>query len=75
MEEYWDTIYCDECEQDIPVEELQNGSVIVHCPRCIGECLSCECYLVAACFPNRPRVTVIHPDESSSLSGNEEGKG
>ncbi|MFQ5864052.1 MAG: hypothetical protein ACE5IW_02370 [bacterium] len=56
------TRYCDECKKDIPVEELEDGTVIIHCPKCVGECMLCDCHLVKECFPGAARVTIQHPD-------------
>ncbi|MFQ6113902.1 MAG: hypothetical protein ACE5NG_07405 [bacterium] len=55
------TIYCDECKKDIPVEELDDGSIVIHCPKCIGECMLCDCHLAKECFPEAPSVRVQHP--------------
>lgn len=63
MNNIFKTIYCDECKKDIPIEELEDGTIIVHCPRCVGECMLCDCHLVKECFPDTPGVKVQHPDD------------
>lgn len=57
------TIFCEDCQEDIPIEELEDGTVIVHCPKCIGECMLCQCHLVNECFPDTPKVKLRHPDD------------
>ena len=53
-------IYCDDCQRDINVEELPDGSVLIHCPRCVGECMVCECHLKEKCFRDVPGAKVKH---------------
>lgn len=53
------TIYCSECAADIPYERLADGTVVIHCPKCIGECAVCDCHLVKTCF-EREGVVVRH---------------
>jgi hypothetical protein len=54
------SLYCEECKRDIPVETLENGTIIIHCPRCIGECMACDCALAVKCFADEPKVKVLH---------------
>lgn len=56
------TIFCDECKKDIPFEELDDGTIVIQCPKCIGECTLCDCHLARECFSEAPRVKVLHPD-------------
>jgi hypothetical protein len=55
------TMYCRECTSDVPVEELPDGSVLIHCPKCVGECMACDCYLAANCFDSSIRIEVRQP--------------
>ncbi len=66
MENRFKTIFCSECNIDIPIEELEEGAILVHCPKCTGECLTCECHLVSECFSDTPNVKVIHSKKSES---------
>lgn len=68
MENNTRIIFCNECFQDIPIEELDDGTVIVHCPKCVGECIICDCHLVKECFPDVPKVKVRHPDDGQEIS-------
>ena len=63
------TIYCKDCKDDIPIEELEDGTVVVNCPKCIGECTICHCHLVDECFPDTPNVRVQHPDDKQEQAG------
>lgn len=56
------SIYCDDCKKDIPVEELEDGSIVIHCPKCIGECTVCDCHLAKVCFSDAPGVRIQPPD-------------
>ena len=56
------TVYCNECKKDIPIEELEDGTIVVRCPKCVGECMLCDCHLVKECFAETPGVRVRHPD-------------
>lgn len=58
-------IYCDECNHEIPVEELEDGTILIHCPKCTGECLVCDCHLVSKCFSDSDKVKLIHKDEKT----------
>ena len=58
-----ETLYCRECQADIPIHYFEDGTVIVNCPKCIGECVTCDCHLAQECFSDVPRVHVIHPHE------------
>lgn len=51
-------LYCKECQRDIPVEETEDGTVIILCPKCIGECAACDCHLAADCFSSSVQVIV-----------------
>ena len=51
-------LYCEECQHHIPVEETEDGTVIIHCPKCIGECAACDCHLAADCFSSSVQVIV-----------------
>jgi hypothetical protein len=51
-----ETMYCEECESDVPVEKLEDGTIIIHCPKCIGECVTCDCYLASSCFSSSAKV-------------------
>jgi hypothetical protein len=55
-------LFCDECKKDILCEKMSDGTTVVHCPKCIGECLTCECHLANNCFEPGLRVIVNHPD-------------
>ena len=63
-----ETMYCSECKADIPIDYFEDGTVIVNCPKCIGECVTCDCHLAQECFSDKPQVQVIHPHE---LLGNQ----
>jgi hypothetical protein len=63
-----ETKYCAECKTDIPVGHFDDGTIIVYCPRCIGECLTCDCHLAQECFADAPSVKVIHPEKDIRLS-------
>lgn len=58
-------IYCTECQKEITIEHLEDGSIIVRCPKCIGECLTCDCHLAQECFSGEENVKVVHPDTGS----------
>lgn len=58
-------IYCIECQKEIQIEHLEDDSIIVLCPQCIGECMICDCHLVQECFSDVKNVKVIHPDTKS----------
>lgn len=58
-------MHCKECGENIPVEELPDGSVLIHCPKCVGECVACNCYLAANCFDQAVRVEVRQPTTGS----------
>lgn len=60
MESQNKTVYCDECKKDIPVETLEDGTVIIHCPKCTGECVVCDCTLAVKCFSDVKNVKVLH---------------
>jgi hypothetical protein len=60
MEDIPDKIYCEECRKDIAIESLDDGSIVIHCPKCIGECSLCDCHLVSQCFSDTPKVVVRH---------------
>lgn len=66
-----DTLYCSECRNNIPISYFEDGTIIVHCPKCIGECMSCDCHLARECFADAPRVHVIHPHEQLLQKRNE----
>jgi hypothetical protein len=51
--------YCKECDKNIPVERLEDGTIIIHCPHCKGECLICGCHLVDECFGDAPKVNLM----------------
>jgi hypothetical protein len=51
-----ETLYCDECKRHVPIEHQEDGSIIIHCPKCIGECAVCDCHLAARCFESSSRV-------------------
>ena len=53
-------VFCEECKKDIDVEELSDGTIVIHCPKCVGECAVCDCHLVQECFSDKPRVKVKH---------------
>ena len=55
------TIFCEVCKQDIKVEETEEGTLIVHCPNCSGECMICDCHLVKTCFTDAEKIMVRHP--------------
>jgi hypothetical protein len=56
------TMYCEECRTNVPVEECEDGTVIIRCPKCTGECMLCDCHLAANCFEPTTRVIVTHYD-------------
>lgn len=68
MENIIRIIYCKDCQKDIPIEELVDGTIVVRCPRCIGECIICDCHLVKECFPDTPHVRVRHPDDGQEIA-------
>jgi hypothetical protein len=57
-------IFCAVCDADISVDHIDDGTVIINCPRCIGECLACDCHLAEECFPDTNLIKVIHAKES-----------
>ncbi len=59
----YSTLYCDECKKDIPVETLEDGMIIIHCPKCVGECMACDCRLAVECFPENPSVKILHHED------------
>ena len=63
MENKFNKIYCEECKKDISVENLDDGVVLIHCPKCVGECLACDCHLAQNCFADAPKVKVLHVEE------------
>lgn len=52
----WKVIFCEMCEKEIPVEELENGTLVIYCPNCTGECVTCDCYLARDCFSDRSTI-------------------
>jgi len=52
----FEEVYCDECKQKVPIEVCADGTRIVHCPKCVGECAVCDCHLAAQCFETAQRV-------------------
>ncbi len=66
MVNIYKTIFCSECSKEIPVEKLDDGTILIHCPKCNGECLTCDCHLVSECFSASPSVKVIHDDSNES---------
>lgn len=58
------SIYCEECAQTIPIEHTPDGTIIVHCPSCTGECMTCDCHLVKTCFTQEEKIHVRHPAKS-----------
>lgn len=64
MENIPDKIFCEDCKKDIPIETLEDGTIVIHCPKCTGECSLCDCHLVKQCFSDEPRVEIRHlPDQ------------
>ncbi len=45
-----DYFYCEECQKHVPCVRLEAGVWEVQCPRCVGECGLCSCYLAGFCF-------------------------
>jgi NAD-dependent SIR2 family protein deacetylase len=66
MDSNFKTVFCSECDKKIPVEEFDDGTILIHCPKCTGECLTCDCHLVSECFSASPNVKVIHDDSNES---------
>ncbi len=66
MNNTYKTIFCSECNKEIPFEKVGDGVIIIHCPRCTGECLTCDCHLVSECFSATPNVKVIRDDINGS---------
>ena len=66
MDNNFKTIFCSECNKEIPFEKVGDGVIIIHCPRCNGECLTCDCHLVSECFSDSPNVKIIHDDSNKS---------
>lgn len=56
-----ESLYCQECKDDIPVSYFEDGSILIHCPRCIGECVTCDCHLALNCFQDVGQIRIIHP--------------
>jgi len=54
--------WCDACHKKVRVERHENGPVVVHCPKCVGECALCECRLAEACFRSGEEVTAKRGD-------------
>jgi hypothetical protein len=58
-----DTIYCEECKSNIPIVRTEEGTTIICCPKCSGECIVCDCHLAQSCFSKEEKVIVRHaPD-------------
>ena len=55
------SLHCEQCEQDILLEETMFGYLIVHCPNCTGDCLVYDCYLVRNCLSKAEQALVRHP--------------
>lgn len=54
-------IYCEECGKDIPVEVIDDGTFLVYCPKCTGECVICDCHLVRECLSDGSKVEFHDP--------------
>lgn len=64
-------MFCEECGKDVPVEKMDDGTIVISCPKCIGECGSCDCHLVNHCFSDQDKVEVRHtPDAEGPVNGN-----
>lgn len=61
-------IFCEVCKKDIEVEETEDGTLIVHCPSCTGECMVCDCHLVKTCFTDAEKIMVRHPSGGKEVS-------
>jgi hypothetical protein len=61
--------YCEACKEYVPIEWLPGGTVLIHCPRCTGECLVCNCHLAEKCFSEGLRVKLLRPDTDNQGSG------
>lgn len=53
-------LYCEECKKDIDVETMDDGTIVIQCPKCVGECSICDCHLARECFADEPRVEIKH---------------
>lgn len=62
--EYFET-YCKECDKDIPIERLEDGTIIIQCPHCVGECITCGCHLVEECFSDAPGIQLLRTKHQS----------
>lgn len=58
MTQQFSTQFCKECDKDIPIEKLEDGTIVIHCPKCTGECITCGCHLVKECFSNVKNVRI-----------------
>lgn len=53
-------IFCEECKEDVPVEEYSDGTIHIHCRHCTGECSLCDCHLLISCFQDSAKVLLFH---------------
>lgn len=56
-------MFCEECGKDVPVEKMDDGTIVISCPKCIGECSLCDCHLVSQCFSDQDKVEVRRAPE------------
>lgn len=56
-------MYCSECGENVPVEKLPEGVLLIHCPRCTGECAICRCHLVESCFAQGLQAKLVRSPE------------
>ena len=51
---------CKDCGELVRIEHIvDSGTVIIHCPKCTGECLTCGCPLQKACFGDAKEVRIV----------------
>jgi hypothetical protein len=53
LQEDTDYLFCPLCNSHVPCKRVPAGGWEVECPGCIGECVSCACYLKRFCFGSR----------------------
>ena len=54
-----DYFFCDECQEHVPCVRQQPGVWEIRCPRCVGECMACECHLSTYCFGKASTMKMV----------------
>ncbi len=58
-------MFCSECDENVPVERLPDGTLLIQCPRCTGECAICRCHLVESCFAQGLQAKLVPSAEQA----------